>query len=145
MTPTIIAKWSVTALLAVATAFAQDLTKATIPFDFTVGRTNMTAGAYTVRSIVPGTIQLVRDDHKASVIALTNGVQARKTPAGSSLVFTRYGNSYFLSRVWTAGSSTGRELPKSKLEIEVARVFKSGPVVQASVPATAASPLASSR
>ena len=75
MTTNIIAKWSLTALMAIAPAFAQNNVEATIPFDFTVGKTKMTAGAYTVRSIAPGTIQVVRDDSKASAFVITNGVK----------------------------------------------------------------------
>src|SRR2546422_3486746 len=33
-------------------------------------------------------------------------------------IFNRYGNKYFLSQIWTAGSKSGRELPKSQRETE---------------------------
>jgi hypothetical protein len=36
------------------------------------------------------------------------------------LVFHRYGNRYFLSKVWIAGYLQGRELPKSNKEKEQA-------------------------
>ena len=143
MTTNIIAKWSLTAVLAIAPAFAQNTTKATIPFDFNVGQTKMTAGAYTVRSIAPGTIQLVRDDFKASAIVITHGVQASKAPEGAKLVFNRYGDSYFLSQVWNAGNPLGKQLPKSRPEKEVAR--NADAVRQASVPANANNTLTSSR
>ena len=133
MTTNIIAKWSLTAVLAISPAFAQNNVEATIPFDFTVGKTKMTAGAYTVRSISSGTIQLVRDDSKASAFVFTQGVQVSKAPAGTKLVFNRYGDSYFLSQVWIAGNSLGKLLPKSKPEIEVARLAAT--VQQASIPA----------
>jgi hypothetical protein len=38
-----------------------------------------------------------------------------------SLVFHRYGDEYFLSEIWPAGSSTGRGLPKSRAERELKR------------------------
>jgi len=143
MTKNIIAKLSLTGLLAITPAFAQNLATATIPFDFTVGQTKMTAGAYTVRSIVPGAIQVVRDDSKASVFVITNGVQASQAPKGTSLVFNRYGDSYFLAQLWIAGNQLGKQLPKSKPEMEVARA--AGSVRQASVTANPNNTLTSSR
>jgi hypothetical protein len=37
------------------------------------------------------------------------------------LVFHRYGNTYFLSQVWMAGSSVGRELRKMRQERAIER------------------------
>ena len=37
------------------------------------------------------------------------------------LVFQRLGDNYFLSQVWTEGSSSGREFPKSKREVQLAK------------------------
>jgi hypothetical protein len=38
------------------------------------------------------------------------------------LVFNKYGETYFLSQVWSPGYSQGRALNKSKTEDEIARV-----------------------
>ena len=143
MTTKMLAKWSLTALLTLNPAFAQPIAKATIPFDFSVGGTKMTAGAYTVRSVVPGTVQLSRDDSKSSAIVITFGVQAQKPPQGASLVFNRYGNAYFLSQVWGAGNSLGKQLQQSKPERESASAASSGRL--ASAPAQVNVTLTSSR
>ncbi len=37
------------------------------------------------------------------------------------LVFHRYGNTYFLSQVWMAGSSVGREMRKTRQERAIER------------------------
>ena len=42
----------------------------------------------------------------------------------SKLIFNRYGDRYFLSQVWTAGNSSGRQLLKSDREKEMAQVAK---------------------
>lgn len=42
---------------------------------------------------------------------------------GSRLVFRRYGSRYFFAQAWASGSSTGRELPKSRAERRVEREF----------------------
>ena len=50
----------------------------------------------------------------------TIGVHAGKTSDVGKLVFNRYGDQYFLSKIWTRSSDTGREFSKSRLEREVA-------------------------
>ena len=51
---------------------------------------------------------------------MTMEVLANDWQAESKLIFNRYGNKYFLSQIWTAGSKSGRELPKSQRETELA-------------------------
>jgi len=41
--------------------------------------------------------------------------------AQARLVFHRYGNTYFLSQVWMAGSGAGRELLKTRQERAIER------------------------
>jgi hypothetical protein len=47
-------------------------------------------------------------------------VNAGKPSDVDKLVFNRYGDQYFLSKIWTRSSLTGRGLTKSRLEREVA-------------------------
>jgi len=47
-----------------------------------------------------------------------------------TLVFNRYGNDYYLSEVWPAGGSTGRELLKSHTERELARKAQEPQIVR---------------
>src|SRR6266566_4315139 len=51
---------------------------------------------------------------------MTHAASINAPQAKSKLVFHRYGNRYFLTQVWSAGSSLGRELPKSAKEKEQA-------------------------
>jgi hypothetical protein len=57
---------------------------------------------------------------------LTNAVQTSIEPSQGKLVFHRYGDEYFLSQIWQAGVNAGRELPKSRREIEVAANARRG-------------------
>jgi hypothetical protein len=116
-----IAMLSLMTLLVVATAFAERPLKATIPFDFTVGSTQMSAGEYTVTFDIPGLVRITRDDQKTSCAILTMAVQARKVPQAGALVFNKYGDAHFLSRIWSPGYDQGRELRKSKTELEIAK------------------------
>ena len=123
MTANTFAKWGVAAILAIAPAFAQKVATANIPFDFNVGQTKMSAGDYTVRSTIPGTVLVTRDDGTVSAFALAMGANARNVPQQSSLVFTRYGDKYFLSQIWSGGDALGKELVKAKPEREIARIL----------------------
>ena len=53
-------------------------------------------------------------------MVMTHAASINAPQAKSKLVFHRYGNRYFLTQVWSAGSSLGRELPKSAKEKEQA-------------------------
>ena len=112
------------ALLTSAAAFAQSdaVMQANIPFEFHVGATILPPGRYEVRpQINPGVLSIRRRDCNASAMIVMHAVDARKTPEAATLVFNRYDDTYFLSRVWTPEYSQGRELPKSKAELEYAR------------------------
>ncbi len=90
-----------------------------IPFDFAVKGKTLPAGEYILsRSSTSDQTGLImrRKDGKANAIVLTRTVQAAETQDESRLVFSRYGEHYFLSQVWTSGDSIGRELYKSRRE-----------------------------
>jgi hypothetical protein len=109
------------AVLMVPAAQAQSvLLKAEIPFDFAVGNARLPAGAYEVKTATQGALVIQSQDRRSSAFAMTMAVNARKTPEVGKLVFNRYGNQYFLSKIWAPSSSVGRELSKSRLEREVA-------------------------
>jgi hypothetical protein len=99
-----------------------------IPFDFTVKGKTLPAGEYILgrASTADETgLAMKRKDGEANAIVLTKPVQANETQKESRLIFSRYGEQYFLSQVWTSGDSKGRELYKTKreraLEIELAK------------------------
>jgi hypothetical protein len=117
------------ALLSVASVFAELTPRMTahIPFEFHVGNSMLPAGEYTVDTEPgPGLVRLRSADSKSSVTILTNAVQTLAIPKDSKLIFTRYGEEYFLSRIWRAGSDTGNELRKSRRETEVAATSRRG-------------------
>ena len=113
------------ALMAVAIAagqsYAQQISaKADIPFAFQVGNKAMPAGQYWIQRVSDAdeSAQIIRrTDSSAAAVAMTFAADARSKP---ELVFHKYGNSYFLSEIWT-GLGQGRQLPKSEREKELAR------------------------
>jgi hypothetical protein len=117
------------ALLATASLFAemQPRMSANIPFEFHVGNSMLPAGEYTVYA-EPGSglVRLRSADSKSSVTILANAVQTLSTPRESKLIFNRYGDNYFLFRIWRSGSDTGNEMRKSRRETELAATSRRG-------------------
>ena len=107
---------------------AQSLTyrlTANIPFDFSVAGKKLPAGKYWInraqQSSGDTVIRISSIDGHSNVTRFTIPVIAYNPAKDSSLVFHRYGDEYFLSEIWPAGASTGRELPKSRAERELER------------------------
>ena len=102
---------------------AQQLVVAHIPFAFTVGEKALPAGEYRVAklpTVTDSPMLIQRTDSSVSAIVGSNATEANKQQDHSKLVFRCYGNRYFLSQIWVAGSSRGRELPRSAQEKELA-------------------------
>ncbi len=95
---------------------------AQVPFDFIVGDKTLASGQYHVQAVngAGDALSIRSRDAKDQVLCLTDGANpARKGEA--RLVFHRYGNKYFLAQVWTAGSSVGREMRKTRQERAIER------------------------
>ena len=120
--------------LAGSTVYAQTIDlRANIPFDFRMGDTAMPAGEYRVQS--ERGVLILRGEGEshpvASAIAMSVARPATQKPA--RLEFNRYGDSYFLTKVWDAFSASGKALLKTPQEKEYAA--RNGLVQTASVPA----------
>ena len=110
------------ALLAASTLFAQEpqRLKFEVPFGFHVGDKILPSGMYTLETNTVGNMMRVRSvDCKASAMTLSNAIGPSATPHQARLIFTRYGEQYFLSEVWPLDIG-GRALLKTKLEKEQA-------------------------
>ena len=117
-------------LMVPATQAQSIMLKAEIPFDFVVGDKQLHSGEYHVRQTHPGVMLIQSKDARSSAMVLTTAAQAGKISDVDKLVFNRYGDQYFLSKIWA--SDSGRQLPKSRLEREVAqRLSESGTTVVA--------------
>jgi hypothetical protein len=109
-------------LLFASTAQAQAIrVKADIPFDFVVGNTVYRAGTYTIAATTQTSNALLLDGGNARAIVMPNVCSLSLPSNSTKLVFDRMGSSYFLSQVWVEGRSDGREFPKSKAELQMAK------------------------
>jgi hypothetical protein len=113
-------------IAATQVARAQEAMVVDIPFAFTAGDATLPAGEYRVQKMDRNSSVLLIHcwDAGASTMVITNAAQAKEPQTESKLVFKRYGNRYFLSQVWTAGSISGRQLPKSPKEKEGERLAR---------------------
>ena len=93
--------------------------RVTIPFDFIVRGKPLPAGDYQMVRIndsPEGLIIRNVNDKRDHVVFQTESVEPKRIPKRNELVFHRYGDSYFLSEVLTAGEQTGREVAPTRLE-----------------------------
>ncbi len=118
---------SVPAVVSVHAQSLQYRITANIPFEFSIGEKKLPAGKYSI-----GRVRQSSDDTVLSVddsgghwkaIRASSSVQIVGMTKRPQLVFKRYGNEYFLSQVWAAGASTGRQFPKTQHERELERSF----------------------
>jgi hypothetical protein len=116
--------FALTVLLLATAAQAQTTNvKASIPFDFVVGDHAYSAGEYTVKSLSQGSaaIRIDNADESEKGMTLSNACQKGQPANGTTLVFQRMGDSYFLYQVWTEGNTTGREFRMSKAQVQLAK------------------------
>jgi hypothetical protein len=105
---------------------AQEPVVVNIPFEFVAGNVTLPPGEYSVEKLEKNSVVVLthRAQPDASAIVMTIASQANAAQSDSKLVFNRYGNLYFLSQYWSAGSSRGRLLLKSAREEEISRIAK---------------------
>ena len=110
---------STTALFVAITGFsmhAQTLNlRASIPFDFRVGKVLMPAGDYEIYHT--GDVVRVRNANGSinGAICLTLPTTGSERRTLGGLEFNRYDDDYFLAKVWSPYSKDGRTLPKSTI------------------------------
>jgi hypothetical protein len=120
----IVKAFGIYAVLGVASLSAQVGHKiaVNVPFDFAVLDKHLSAGTYTFASDTPQSpIFIWGGQGGTGIFVLAFSAQASKIQDDTKLVFHRYGDQYFLSRIWYLGTDQGRELRVSKVEQEVAR------------------------
>ncbi len=95
--------------------------KVEIPFEFSVNNKVLPAGVYNVERSREGVLLIRSEDNQEASASLTVSVEANAAPESGSMVFHRYGDTYFLFQVWERGSNDGHQLLKSHTERSVER------------------------
>jgi hypothetical protein len=92
---------------------------ANIPFTFSVGKTSLPSGKYTITVVNPTSdrriLQIRSANGRSSAMILTNGVIG-DVAESSKLVFERDGNAYVFAKAQMAGDSTNLAAVRTKTE-----------------------------
>jgi hypothetical protein len=103
--------------------------KANIPFDFEAGNKHFSAGEYRLNAIsTPNALSIIGGTSESGLV-LSRPTQSNSPSASTKLIFHQYGASYFLYQIWVAGDDSGRELPTTRVEKELANNATPNPVV----------------
>jgi hypothetical protein len=103
---------------AAGTAAAQDhAARATVPFNFNVGDRWVPAGTYLMTSDMrdPNLILIRSEDGRIALLSVTHSDDGRRLNAGR-LVFTKYGDQYFLHEILCSLCRMNVAFPGSKHE-----------------------------
>jgi hypothetical protein len=122
---------AVIAAITVAPAAAQAINsiKVDVPFNFTSGSSEFPAGKYTIEQVSgrgTSAITIRSENGKAIGMLICSSAQTLSPKDVTSVVFNRYGDHYFLSQIWTAGETTGIEIPRSSMERRFQRAIQAG-------------------
>jgi hypothetical protein len=102
--------------------------KASVPFDFVVAGQSLLAGAYDFGATTTNGLSFLRNTNtnNAPTVFLSSAGGRLGNRGEAFLVFHRYGNQYFLSRIWDGHRSSGREIPMSHAERELTKTASLG-------------------
>ncbi len=110
---------AVTLIFGVNAASAQGTTvlKANIPFEFSIGKTTLPAGEYSITLPETGSIPMIavrEDDGRGYARVLTNWIKAGKGETPNGITFIRSGDRYYLYQVRIEGRDIGQEVVKTR-------------------------------
>jgi hypothetical protein len=106
-----------------------------VPFQFHAGNTRLPPGKYVIHVLDNSELTLMEissADDSTSALFEVHAAQASSAPAKSELIFNKYGNRYFLAKVFDEGEPSGSEVFESPYE---KRTSKTGAEAQEHVPA----------
>ena len=110
------------ALLMATASYAQNnRVAATIPFNFVAGDRAYPAGDYLFSN--QGNVLRIASTENVwnNKMILSQACEELSRSDKTKVVFRQMGGNYFLQQIWVAGETRGRELPRSKSEIELAQ------------------------
>ena len=106
-----------------------------IPFQFHAGNTKLPAGKYRIHMLDDSDLTVMEIssmDSSVSALFDVEDDQAQNTPAKSELIFNKYGDQYFLARVFDDGNPLGSKVVESRYE---KKLSQQGATAQEHVPA----------
>jgi hypothetical protein len=98
--------------------------EANIPFQFHVGNAKLPAGEYRIHPLDDSDLtvmEIVSADGSTSALFEVQNTDAKSAPAKSELIFNKYGDRYFLAKLFDEGNPSGSELAKSRYEKRISQ------------------------
>ena len=93
-----------------------------IPFQFHAGNAKLPPGNYIIRMLDNSDLTVMEissADGSISALFDVQDAEANSTPAKTELIFNKYGNRYFLAKVFVEGNANGSEVSKSSYEKKI--------------------------
>ncbi|HLH00950.1 MAG TPA: hypothetical protein VKX49_31890 [Bryobacteraceae bacterium] len=94
--------------------------RAEVPFDFWVGQKLMPAGQYSIYHMASGVVLIRGQEYTdAAAVFLGSSLTRSERQTDGKLEFNRYGDTYFLSKIWGPDQPNGYGVPKTSREKEL--------------------------
>ena len=109
--------------------------EADIPFQFHAGNTELPPGKYIIHVLDDSDLtimEIISADGKMSTLFDVRDAETKSAPAGNELIFNRYGNRYFLAKLFDESNPSGSAVIESRYE---KRIDKATAEAQEYVPA----------
>jgi hypothetical protein len=95
-----------------------------VPFAFQAGNSKLPAGEYRIHMLENSDLtvmQISTVDGTNSVLVQVRDAEANSRPTKSELTFNKYGNSYFLAKVFDEGNPSGSEVVQTSDEKRISQ------------------------
>jgi len=109
--------------------------EANIPFEFHVGSSKLPPGKYVIHMLDDSSLtvmEITSADGSTSALFDVQSAEAKSAPAKNELIFNKYGNRYFLAKLFDEGNPSGSAVDESRYEKTVSKATAEA---QAHVPA----------
>jgi hypothetical protein len=90
-----------------------------IPFPFHAGKADLPAGEYRIHVLDDSDLAVMEIssvDSSTSALFQVQAAEVNSEPVKSQLIFNKYGNRYFLAKLFDEGNRSGNEVVKSRYE-----------------------------
>jgi hypothetical protein len=103
--------------------------EANVPFPFHAGNVKLPAGRYFIH-VLDNTdltvMEITSADGTTTALFDVQSAQANSAPAKSELIFEKYGNRYFLAKLFDEGNPSGSQVLESRYEKRISQAAAEG-------------------
>jgi hypothetical protein len=106
-----------------------------IPFQFHAGNAKLPPGKYVIHMLDDSNLRVMEissADGSTSALFEVQDAEANSAPAKSELIFNKYGDRYFLAKLFDEGNPSGSQVAESRYEKKISQAAEEA---QAHVPA----------